>query len=179
MLLLGCRPKGRLTEQHDILFGIGNAPKDLISQINAFWPEAKGKIHVDAWRTVTHVDGYKINVFNKEASAPNDHQLFFINLGGYLPNQFDEQHYKVLTVSGNIADAITQAKQTLFYQHNNMPGAPSHIDDKYGVNVDDIYNVKDILPVELKEKYTLQITKEEGLVEDEMHLGYFPLHVLP
>jgi Domain of Unknown Function (DUF1543) len=29
MILLGCRPKGRHTEQHDIFFGIGNELADL------------------------------------------------------------------------------------------------------------------------------------------------------
>lgn len=48
MLMLGCKPKGRFTEQHDIFFGIGNSLKDLIPQMKIFWPEAKGQIHIDA-----------------------------------------------------------------------------------------------------------------------------------
>jgi hypothetical protein len=31
-----------------------------------------------------------------------------------------------------------------------------HIDDKYGIDVDDIYNVDDILDAKLKEKYCLK-----------------------
>ncbi|MFV8358664.1 DUF1543 domain-containing protein, partial [Flavobacterium sp. XS1P32] len=46
MLMLGCTPAGRLTEQHDIFFGIGKSLKDLIPQIKNFWPEAKGKLHI-------------------------------------------------------------------------------------------------------------------------------------
>ncbi len=58
--MLGCTPKGRHTEQHDIFFGIGGAIKDLKQDIIDFWPEAKGKIHLDAFREVTNVDGYQI-----------------------------------------------------------------------------------------------------------------------
>ena len=56
MIMLGCTPKGRLTEQHDIFFGIGNSLTELIPYIKEFWPEAKGKIHIDAWQKITFID---------------------------------------------------------------------------------------------------------------------------
>jgi len=55
MLLLGCKPPGRNTEQHDIFFGIGSGLKELIPAIIDSWPEAKKKIHIDAWREVQFV----------------------------------------------------------------------------------------------------------------------------
>jgi Domain of Unknown Function (DUF1543) len=58
MLLLGCRPEGRHTEQHDVFFHIGESLESLIPAIVEFWPEAKGKIHVDAWREVTRVGDF-------------------------------------------------------------------------------------------------------------------------
>ncbi|MFD0778124.1 DUF1543 domain-containing protein [Flavobacterium myungsuense] len=67
MIMIGCRPKGRLTEQHDIFFGIGNSLSDLIPQMKSFWPEAKGKIHIDAWREVTVVNNHTIEVVPKKA----------------------------------------------------------------------------------------------------------------
>ncbi len=178
MLLLGCKPPGRHTEQHDVLFAIGQTPKDLIEQINTFWPEAMGRLHLDAWREVIAVDGYQITVVEKAAadiSQNNGNKLFFINLGGYLKNQFDEQHYIVLSVNPDSASAIAAAKQTLFYQQNGFAGAPSHIDDKYAIDVDDLYEVEDILMPIQKEKYALQITQVPGLPDDEIHLGYFKL----
>ena len=65
MIMLGCTPKGRFTEQHDIFFGIGNSILELIPQMKAFWPEAKGKIHIDAWREVTVVDNHSIAIVSK------------------------------------------------------------------------------------------------------------------
>ena len=87
MLLLGCKPDGRHTEQHDVLFTIASHISDTIPSIKNFWPEAMGNIHVDAWREVTNVDGYQVQIFDKETShspmAGNEtNQLFFINLGG-------------------------------------------------------------------------------------------------
>lgn len=45
-------------------------------------------------------------------------------------------------------------------------GAVSHIDDKHGVDVDDIFKVNDLLPHEMKEKYTLVLEKS-GEVEQK------------
>jgi hypothetical protein len=47
-----------------------------------------------------------------------------------------------------------------------------HIDDKYGIDVDDIYNVDDILD-ETERKILLKITKSETILEeDTLQIGY-------
>lgn len=174
MLLAGCRPKGRNTEQHDVFFTIGNNIKEIIPAVVAYWPEGAKTLHIDAWRIVSNVNGFKVEV-STERPATNDAQLFFINLGGYKAGEFEEFHYKVIVAAANKQDAIIQAKQTAFFRHTGFKGAPSHIDDKYGVDVDDVYEIKDILPKAVKEKYHLSIQKQQSLVEDEIHLGYFRL----
>lgn len=173
--MLGCRPKGRFTEQHDIFFGIGKSMKDLIPQMKSFWPEAKGKIHVDVWREVTVVDNYKIEVVAKDTAKSSDAQLFFVNLGGYKENEFEEFHYKILTVANTLGEATKKSKETSFYKHCGFKGATSHIDDKFGVDIDDLYNVKEILTLNLLEQFELQITKSENLTEDKLHIGYLKL----
>ena len=178
MVMLGCTPKGRFTEQHDIFFGIGNSLKNLIPQMKAFWPEAKGKIHIDAWREISVVDNFSIEIIAKDSAlnSTSDH-LFFINLGGYKENEFEEYHYKILTVAESMGLASKKARKSIFYKHCGFKGAPSHIDDKYGIDVDDIYKVSDILPAPLKELYSLKITKSEiDLKEDELHIGYLKLN---
>ena len=178
--MLGAKPKGRHTEQHDVFFVIAESINDVKPNIKAFWPETKDKIHIDAWREVTNVEGYRINIIEKQAEigSLSKHKLFFINLGGYQANKFEEQHYIVLTVKEDKTLAFKEAKQTLFYQHNQIPGGTSHIDDKYGIDVDDLYEIKDILSAEQKEKYSIEITEAEGLEEDEFHLGYLKLSLL-
>ena len=175
MVLLGCTPSGRLTEQHDIFFGIANSLKELIPEMQAFWPEANGKIHVDAWRTVTHVGFHQIEVVSRADAQPKAEALFFINLGGYRPNEFDEPHYKILSVASNKSIAIKEAKQTGFYKHTGFKGAASHIDDKFGVDVDDVFEIEDILPAKIRAKYALKISVDTNMAEDEMNLGYLPL----
>lgn len=181
MLLLGGKPKGRHTEQHDIFFAVGDSLKALVPDINLFWPEAKGELHIDAWREVKQVGAYSIEVVPRAAVGRRQEQdhLFFVNLGGYQKGLFDEPHFKVLTVQKDMAAAVKEAKKTSFYRETQFPGANSHIDDKYGLDVDDIYDVEEILPLYQREKYALKITESNSVIQDEYHLGYFKLNKLP
>ena len=175
--MLGCTPKGRNTEQHDIFFGISSTIKALTSSMNEFWPEANGKLHIDAWQKVTFCESYKIEVVLKSDYIAQKENLFFLNLGGYKENEFEEYHYKVLTVAKTKATAIKNAKKTNFYKHCSISikGGESHIDDKYGIDVDDIHRIEDILLSEFKDKYRLKITKTSNLKEDIKYVGYLKI----
>lgn len=176
MIMLGCRPEGRLTEQHDIFFGVANSLKELIPEMKTFWKEAKGKIHIDAWREVTVVDNFKIEVVEKNSENKNANDLFFINLGGYKPNEFEEYHYKILAVAPTLGMAAKQSKESIFYKHCGFEGATSHIDDKFGIDVDELYNVKEILKFDDYKQLDLKITKSETVLpDDELHIGYLQI----
>jgi len=175
-MLLGCKPNGRNTEQHDIFFTIGNELSDCIPGIRSFWPEAENSVHIDAWRNVSFVGGYKLTVKEKSENVltSSSTQLFFVNLGGYKPGEFEEYHYKLIVAADSREAAILQAKKTAFFQHNNS----THVDDKYGIDVDDIYNIEEILPASVKAKYSIVATPVDDNQEDEIHLGYFKLDKL-
>ena len=175
MLLIGATPLERNIEQHDVFFGIGEGIKDLVPDVMAFWP-GNNKLHFDAWREITSVNGYKVEVVLKnEAMQKSPFKLFFINLGGYKQNEFEEFHYKMVIVATDKPEAINISKKTAFFRHTGFKGATAHIDDKFGVDVDDIHEIMDILPASAKEKWNLVVTPDELLAEDEIHLGYFKL----
>lgn len=176
MLLVGCLPAGRNIEQHDIFFGIGHSVKDLLPDVIAFWPEASGELHIDAWREVTHVDGFSVMCVSEPVPVGST-QLFFINLGGYKQAEFEEFHYKMIVAALDKGEAVRQSKQTAFFRHTGFKGATAHIDDKYGVDVDDIHNIRDILTASTKAQYSLLIERAApGSPEDDIHLGYFKLN---
>lgn len=178
MILVGCTPEGRHTEQHDVFFGIGTSLKELMPAVSDFWPETKGHFHLDAWREVNLVDGWQITVKERQQVTEKDDRqhLFFINLGGYKENEMEEFHYKMLATGKDRSEAVKKAKTTAFFKHTGFKGAASHIDDKYGVDVDDLANVEDILPADTKMRYALELSAAApDTPEDEIHLGYFKL----
>lgn len=176
MLLLGCRPKGRFTEQHDVFFGIANSLKELIPAIMNSWPEAGDNIHIDAWREVTSVNNFEIEVVLKEEQSINlpTRHLFFLNLGGYRKGEFEEFHYKLLTIAADPEEAIREAKQELFYKQTGFKGAASHIDEKYGIDTDDLFTIHEILHPDFLNLYSILI-HPGAKNPDEIHLGYLPL----
>ena len=161
-IILGAAVKGRTIEQHDVFFGIAKKLKDLVPYIKDFWPEAGSDLHLDAYQEVKFVDGYEIKIVDKVPHQPENY-LFFINLGGYKKGFFEEFHEQHLMVGKKMSDVIKRAKQTEFYKTMGFPGAVSHIDDKHGVDIDDIFKVNDILPKEMREKYSLVLKKSDAV----------------
>jgi hypothetical protein len=172
MVLIGCTPKGRLTEQHDVFFGIASSLNELKDDMLAFWPEAEGILHIDAWQKITSIENYSIEIVEKSTSLKQKEQLYFLNLGGYKKDEFEEYHYKVLTIAKTKAAAIKNSKQTTFYKHCGFSKAPSHIDEQYGIDVDDIHIIEDVLPEKYKNNFSLKILPNIKNKKDIQHIGY-------
>ena len=208
MLKIGARPQGRLIEQHDVMFVIANSLSETIESVNQHWPAVINNWHLDAWREVKRVGDYQIllstdslskdglskdkaladsrfeddRVDNKLDSQGK--QLYFVNLGGYLPGQFEEFHYKTLVVAETLGKATAQVKKTAFYQDYTFDNvdtaksgvATSHVDDKQQLDLDDIHCVADLLPKDVA--LTIQpLTEPEKnqLPDDALHIGYLSL----
>lgn len=196
MLKIGARPKGRLIEQHDVMFVLANSLSDVIPTVNHAWAEVKNKWHLDAWRVVNRVGDYQIviqeNSLSKEKTASdlttnNEPKLYFVNLGGYLPNQFEEFHYKTLVVADSISKATAQVKKSDFYRdytfNNAKPAlsgvATSHVDDKHELDIDEIYPVADLLPDSVSLSIRALSDDEKAIIpHDELHIGYLSLKQL-
>lgn len=180
MVLIGCTPAGRTTEQHDVFFGVGSSLKEMLPDMLAFWPEAQGRIHLDAWREVCFADGYEISILPRTGSESPEQEasLFFLNLGGYKPGEFEEYHYKMVVAAVDKAAAVRQARKTAFYRHTGFKGAAAHIDDKYGIDVDDVHRIADILPEQIKNKYSIRLQYTGTGPEDELHIGYVKLSTI-
>ena len=208
MLKIGARPQGRLIEQHDVMFVIANSLSETIESVNQHWPAVKNNWHLDAWREVKRVGDYQIllskdslskdGLSKEKALADNrladdrvdnkldsqGKQLYFVNLGGYLPGQFEEFHYKTLVVAETLGKATAQVKKTAFYQDYTFDNvdtaksgvATSHVDDKHQLDLDDIHCVADLLPNDVA--LTIQpLTEPEKnqLPDDALHIGYLSL----
>ena len=169
-VILGATPEGRNIEQHDVFFGIAENFEELIPEIKNFWKDAR--VHIDCYQEVKFVDGYQINIVEKSEEKPSE-QLFFVNLGGYKTGSFEEFHEQHLMVDISLGEVMKRVKKTDFYQNMGFKGAESHVDDKYGVDIDDIFSVQDILPQNMKDKYSILLEKsEEKNQENPMHIGY-------
>ncbi|MDH6250438.1 hypothetical protein M2347_000165 [Chryseobacterium sp. H1D6B] len=174
-IILGATPKGRNIEQHDVFFGIAENLKDLVPDMKDFWKEAEGKIHIDCYQEVKFADGYEVKIVEK-TNETSENQLYFINLGGYKRGYFEEFHEQHLMVGSSMGEIVKKAKGTEFYKTMGFESAVSHIDDKHGVDIDDIFNVNDILPESMKQKYSIVLEKTETENQENIiGLGYLKI----
>ncbi|MFC0513479.1 DUF1543 domain-containing protein [Mucilaginibacter angelicae] len=180
LLLLGAEVAGRVVEQHDYFFGIAESLPALVPEVWAFWPDAGSSLHIDGWREVNKVDDLAVRVVPVGDDSPaSGNKLFFLNLGGYTSGKLEEQHYTVLTVQDSRLAAIQFTKKNLFFKTNSLKGiATAHIDEKYGVDVDSVHHLEDLLSPAQKAKYRIVFNDGTGMPEDEIHLGYFKLDKL-
>lgn len=196
MVQLGARPKGRLIEQHDIFFGVGEKLSALIPAINTHWPEVKNKWHIDSYQAVTHVIGvdekyYKISwradehtdhTQNQEAQPQESPKLYFINLGGYQQGSIEEFHHKLLVVAPTESAAKAYARKTKFYKDFSYSdketpfNGASHIDDKLCVDIDEIYDVSGL--ISLGRLFIEALAEDIEPVEDKAYVGYLSIKKL-
>ena len=102
--------------------------------------------------------------------------MFFINLGGYKPGHFEEFHEQHLMVGKSMGEIVKRAKQTEFYKTMGFKNAESHIDDKHGVDIDDIYKISDLLSKEAKKKYSIILEKTAAENQENlMKIGYLKI----
>lgn len=179
MVLLGSKAPQRNVEQHDFFFGIAPDLLALIPAMQAFWPEAGNSLHIDGWREVTQVEDYKILIHQKNSLQTTDSKrLFFVNIGGYTTGKLEEQHYTLLTVQPDRKSTIKTATLTDFFKNSSIKAiksAAAHIDEKYGIDVDEVYKIEDLLTTQDKALYQIQLIPNAGGHPDTIHLGYLKL----
>jgi hypothetical protein len=96
-------------EVHDMRFVVGAAIEDCYRALQNQWWGDPDTLHMDCWSEVSQVDGYNVTLSSKPSAQ--EENLFFVNLGGYDPTQFDELHKNVLIVASSPAKAKGKAKE--------------------------------------------------------------------
>jgi hypothetical protein len=207
VVLIGCKPKGRNIEQHDVMFGVGAHIDDLSDAIKSFWYKSivsevakalktsvpysdikeletnmlaalshRDKVHIDGWIKVNYVDGYKIIIRQKGEPLTGDpnQKLYFINLGGYKENEFEEFHKKLFVVATSVSEALGKVMHIEFmkdYSPIELGIAGSaHLDDQYkiGFEADDIVCISESAVGD----YVLDLEPSPLSIENEMVAGY-------
>ncbi len=115
LVVLGGRAKKANVELHDVRWVVGARIEDTFDLLRNDWFGNFDGLHIDSYKKIKHVDGYKINLknienkkfFNRNASKNN---LWFVNIGGYDPNSMQEKHEFGLVVASSKLEAKNIAK---------------------------------------------------------------------
>ena len=132
----GNHPRANI-EQHDLRFVTGNTVEDTVPLLRAAWWGTPSSLHIDGYAELTHVEGRRIEVAQGPPPAAPAESLWFINVGGYTPELFGEQHHYLFMVGAGKPDVWARAR------HLSPDWSERHKDNF--ATVDEVLDVNSLL----------------------------------
>ena len=115
LVVLGGRVKKANIELHDVRWVVGSKIEDTYNTLRKDWFGSPKGLHIDSYKKIKHIDGYKINLINFERDKKDAKQLlkknkskkhlWFVNIGGYNPTSMQEKHEFGLVIASNKLEA--------------------------------------------------------------------------
>ena len=120
LVVLGGRAKKANIELHDVRWVVGSKIEDTYDTLRKNWCGSSKGLHIDSYKKINYIDGYKINLINFESHKIDAKQLvkknkskkylWFVNIGGYNPNSMMEKHEFGLVAASTKLEAKNIAK---------------------------------------------------------------------
>lgn len=132
----GNHPRANV-ELHDVRFVTGETLEATIPQLRAAWWGTPASLHIDGYAELTHVDGRPVRIVRGPAPAAPETSLWFVNVGGYTPELFGEQHHYLFLAGADKAEVWARARRL-------SPEWTSRHKDNFAT-IDDILEVNTLL----------------------------------
>jgi len=119
LVVLGGRSKKANIELHDVRWVVGSKIEDTFDALRKNWFGSPKGLHIDSYKKIEYIDGYKINLINSEKYKIKKRQLvknkaqkylWFVNIGGYSPTSMQEKHEFGLVIASTKLEAKNIAK---------------------------------------------------------------------
>tara|TARA_Y100001968_G_scaffold217938_1_gene200519 strand:+ start:1034 stop:1597 length:564 start_codon:yes stop_codon:yes gene_type:complete len=117
LVVLGGRTKQSHIELHDVRWVVAENIEDTFEQLKLEWFGDKKGLHIDSYMKIKYIDGYKLNIKNKNdknkivLNSIKKNYLWFINIGGYDPNDLLEKHKFGIVIASTANEAKIKAKE--------------------------------------------------------------------
>ena len=171
----GKAPKANI-ELHDVRWVVGSKIEDTFNSLRVSWFGSPEGLHIDSYKKIKSVDGYKINLINIEEDkfkknnlhedSKNKKKLWFVNLGGYEKNSMQERHEFGLVVAKNSRDAKKIAKSKWLLGFTKI-----HKDNLFSFeNISDVDNCEVIQTID---NWRIDLTSEVDYKEEKNSPDWF------
>ena len=120
LVVLGGKTKMANVELHDVRWVIGSKIEDTYDLLRREWFGTSEGLHIDSYKKINYVDGYKITLKNIENKKLKNKKLingnntkknlWFVNIGGYNPTSMQEKHEFGLVTASTKLEAKNIAK---------------------------------------------------------------------
>ena len=171
----GRSPKANI-ELHDVRWVIGSKIEDTFDQLRNDWFGSDNGLHIDSYKKIDSIDGYKINLINKESREPqnkiskkgriSNKKLWFVNIGGYDPSSMQEKHEFGLVVASSPSEAKNKAKSKWLIDCKKKQKDDISVEKKF-TDVDDCEVIKYI------KNWEIELTLDDNNVEEKNTPDWF------
>ena len=176
LVVLGGKVNNANVEIHDVRWVVGSTIEDTFRVLRRDWFGTIDGLHIDSFKKINCIDGYKINLINVEncqikeknfkREEENKNKLWFVNLGGYERESMQERHEFGLVVAKNSIKAKKIAKSKWLFGCRKK-----HIDNlsclKKISDVDDCKVIKNI------DNWEIELTLMNDFHEENNHPDWF------
>ena len=176
LVVLGGRADKANIELHDVRWVVGSKIEDTFNVLRKNWFGIIDGLHIDSFKKIEYIDGYKINLKNSEKNKLKnkkslnqmkpDRNLWFVNIGGYDPSSMQEKHEFGLVVASSSVEAKNKAKSKWLSGFRKK-----HKDDIASLNTliscDDCQLIKNI------GSWEIQLILENNLLEENNYPDWY------
>ena len=120
LVVLGGRSEKANIELHDVRWVVGSKIEDTFDVLRKDWFGSPKGLHIDSYKKIEYMDGYKINLVLFEKDKIEKRQLvkknkaqkylWFVNIGGYSPTSMQEKHEFGLVIASTKIEEKNIAK---------------------------------------------------------------------
>ena len=169
LVVLGGRAEMANVELHDVRWVVGSKIEDTYNSLRKNWFGSFEGLHIDSYKKIKYVDGYKINLkkIEKKSLKNNkfingkhtDKNLWFVNIGGYESSSMQEKHEFGLVVASSKLEAKNLAKSKWLIRCKKK-----HKDDMASLKL--ITSCDDCQPIKKVGNWEIVLNLENNFIEE-------------
>ena len=169
LVVLGGRANKANIELHDVRWVVGSRIEDTYDVLRKDWFGSPKGLHIDSYKKIKYIDGYKINLRNVENYKIKNNKfcdknfiknyLWFVNIGGYDPSSMQEKHEFGLVIAPNKLEAknIAKSKWLIGYKKKHKDDLASL---EMLISCDDCELIKKI------DNWEIELTLDDKFIEE-------------
>jgi len=176
LVVLGGRAEKANIELHDVRWVVGSKIEDTYDTLRKDWFGSSRGLHIDSYKKIQYIDGYKINLINVENHKIEKRQLekklkpkktlWFVNIGGYNPTSMQEKHEFGLVIASNKLEAKNIAKSKWL-----IGCKKKHKDDIASLEM--ILNCDDCELIKKIGKWQIELIPDNNFIEENNYPDWY------
>ena len=175
LVVLGGRAKKANIELHDVRWVVGSKIEDTYDTLKNQWFGSPKGLHIDSYKKIKYIDGFKINIINFENDKIYKKQLvknkakknlWFVNIGGYSPTSMQEKHEFGLVTARTKSEAINIAKSKWLIGFKKK-----HKDDIASLEI--LLCCEDCKLIKKIGNWEIELTPDDNFIEDNNYPDWY------